>query len=331
MNRIKFKFSDLPTNSEGYYPYQIYINNSNTIIYSGTAFKPRNKTELVFDVTSILCNYLYKGLGILTPTWNYTENNYTQPTTTCTRLTPDSPEQFYTTVYVELNKGGVIIPRMKQVYFTSIPFEGERGERLINNKYYYFGNLVPKMPLTTKLRYGQVVYSSNSVNTTWGTKDLGNDSQSRVYNISIPNTDLYDGDTKILQVDTECKAPYYLCWITKNGGFQCQPFNSKKSTYSENYTTNYKLSYDEQKDIANRSIIGKWNLISGNLTAEEYKEFTDINRSPYLLLYITEYDKVVYVNPTDTTNEFKTEDSNNNKPLFYSINVESRENLLTIN
>lgn len=327
MNRIKIDFQ-VQNDKEKYYNYQVLLGTN--IIYRGKAFKLSSQNNLVLDITDILNNYQYRGLGMLTPTW--LNDEYRQPTETIVNLLNTSSEQHINTVTVKLFDGDVLISTInKQVYFHTIPFEGERCETLINGKYYYFGDLIPRMPLTDKLRYAQLLYAPTSTTIQWGTQNFGTFKGSSVINVPIPKSDISDGKSKILQVDKDCLAPYYLCWITKDGGFQCQAFKSRKSTYTENYTTNYKLSTDEQKDIANRSINGTWQLISDNLTETEYKIFMDINRSAYLLLYITEYDKVVYVNATATSNEQKTEANNNNKPLFYSVDLETREGLLNIN
>lgn len=327
MNRTKIDFQ-IQNDKEKYYNYQVLIGTN--IVYRGKAFKIASQQNVVLDITDILNNYQYRGLGMLTPTW--INDNYVQPQENITNILNTSSEQHKNTVTVKLFDGDTLIKTItKNVYFHTIPFEGESNERLINNKYYYFGDLIPRMPLTDKLRYAQLIYTDGITSTVWGDTHFGTIKGNVVYNIAVPKNDLYDGKTKILQVDKECLAPYYLCWITKDGGFQCQPFKSRKSTYTENYTTNYKLSSDEQKDIANRSINGTWQLISDNLSEKEYKIFMDINRSAYLLLYITEYDKVVYVNATATNNEQKTEANNNNKPLYYTVDLETREGLLNIN
>lgn len=328
MNRVKFRFNGLPEDKEKYYQYDLLIGTSQ-VIYRGKAFKIKTANFLELDITSILNNYQYRGYGILTPIWR--EENYMQPQETIYTITDSTPEQHYNTITVKLYDNNSLVSSVnKNIYFHTVPFEGERKEKIINGKNYYFGNLIPRMPITDKLRYGQLVYSKDYITTKWNNINLGTTKGSRIYNVAIPRQDLYDGKTKILKVDTDCLAPYYLCWITSDGGFQCQPFKGK-STYNETSTTNYKLSYDEQKDIVNRVINGQWELNSGHLTEAEYKEFMNINRSPYLLLYISEYDKAIYVNTTEAKKELKTEENSEYKPLFYTVNIETRENILNIN
>lgn len=330
MNRVKYEINNLPVNEEKYYFYEVQIGN-NTIVYRGKVFKLKNNSSLILDVTSILNNYQYRGYGILSPIWR--DDNYLQPSETTYIIDDTTPEQHYNTVTINLYNiadNSLITSISKVVYFHSIPFEGVRQHNNINGKNYYFGSLVPRMPLTDKLRYGQLVYSHDNTNTVWNNINLGTYKNARVHNIPIPNTDLYDGDTKILKVDT-CPAQYYLAWLTSNGGFQCQPLKSPKNQYTETYTTNYKVSIDEQKDISNRSTTAKWKLYTDNITEEEFKIFADINRSPYLLLYITEYDTAFYVNTVGNTNTIKTDNNNDGKPLYFEVEVESREGVLMIN
>lgn len=329
MNRVKYTFSGLSTNKEIYYNYDIFIGTNN--VYKGKAFKLKTDDNLVIDITPILNNYQYKSYGILTPTWNENRQEYTQPQENIYTIIDTTPEQHYNQVKVDLYENKTLIKSISNnIYFHTIPFEAEQNERLINGKYYYFGNLTPRMPYTDKLRYGQLVRTESTTSTKWNNINFGAYKGNVVYNIAIPNEDVFDGKTKILQVDKDCLAPYYLCWTSKDGGFQCQPFRGK-ATYNETSTTNYKLSFDEQKDIANRVINGTWEIMSDNLTESEYKEYMDIGRSNYLLLYITEYDKAVYVNVTNTKNELKNDINNEYKPLYYTAQLETRENILNIN
>lgn len=331
MNRVKFEINNLPVNDEKYYIYTLKIGN-NTIIYRGKVFKLKNTDKLIIDTTDILNNYRYRGYGILSPIWR--DDNYLQPTGTTYVIDDSTIEQHYNTVTVEIynyDDNSLVSTISKVVYFHTIPFEGIRQHKAINGKNYYFGNLVPRMPITNKLRYGQLIYSHNTTNTKWNNINLGSYSKARVHNIAIPSEDLHDGDELILKVDKECIAPYYLAWLTSDGGFQCQPFKSPKIQYDENYTINYKLSTDEQKDIVNKTTTGKWKLFSNNITEEEYKVYADINRSPYLLLYISEYDTAYYVNSTSTTNTLKTDNNQDGKPLYFEVEVETRENVLFIN
>lgn len=321
MNRIKFDINITPQSTEKIYRYELLI--GNRIIYNGKIFTLSNQSKILLDCTDILNNFEYKNLGMLNQVWNGTE--YTQPITQITLLNDSSIEQHYNKVSFKLynDNNNLIAQQSKNVYFQTITFENEQQQKLINNKYYYFGDKIPKMPLTDKLRYCQLVYSANTTNTTWNNINLGSEKGSRIYNISIPTIDLYDGKEKILEVDKECLAPYYLCWITTNKGFQCQPFYY--TNYSETFTRNEKLSTDEVATLANVSLRGNWEIRTNLLKSDnEFKFYTDIYKSASLLLYITELDKAVFVNVVDTTVDFKKY-KQQNKPQYFQVKLQSAD------
>ena len=134
-------------------------------------------------------------------------------------------------------------------------------------------------------------------------------------------------EQKILQIDKECIADYYLLWLTQSGDLQAQPFSGK---FSETHTTNKKLSSDEQQTIANKQTKGKWNLQSNLLLDNIYKQYMDIYQSPYLMLYISEIDRAYFVNVVGDTVERKTYQNNNNKPIRFEVDVETVEQELNL-
>ena len=94
---------------------------------------------------------------------------------------------------------------------------------------------------------------------------------------------------KLADID-ECPAPYYLIWIDRTGGFQCQPFNGK-TTLSESISTNYKINSIDVKSPYSKIVTNKWNLNSEWLDFEHYKAYESIFTSKYLYLFNTEYDE----------------------------------------
>lgn len=321
MNRIKYTFNITAQNTETMYFYDLYIGTKQ--IYRGKIYVLPNQDKILLDVTDILNNYEYKSVGMLNQVWN--GEQYAQPTEQILLLNDSSVEQHYNTVTIKLynNTNTLIAQQNKKIYFQTITFLNEEQNKLINGKYYYFGDKIPKMPLTDKLRYCQLVYSDNSVNTTWNNLNLGNQKGSRIYNVAIPNKDLYDGKSKILEVDTNCLAPYYLCWITATKGFQCQPFYY--TNYTETFTRNNKLSTDEVETLANVSLRGQWEIKTNLLKSDnEYKFYTDIFKSASLLLYITEIDKAVFVNVVDNSIDFKRYETNK-KPQYFQVKLQSAD------
>jgi hypothetical protein len=334
MNRIKYKFTLGTTTKEQMYKYELRnYSEGNRLIYSGKIFKLPNQTELTVDVTDILTIFQYKGLGLLQLTWN--GSNYTQPTETTTNLNSGNElhlSSISATLYNENNTQ--VATQTKQVYFHTIGFESERVETIIDNTTYYTDfSLIPRMPITNKLRFGKILYTTANKSVQWKDKE-GNILHtfprlkgSRVHNIDVPSEDLYVEKQKILQIDKECIADYYLLWLTQSGDLQAQPFNAK---YSETHTTNKKLSSDEQQTIANSQTKGSWSLKSNILSDNYYKQYMDIYQSPYLMLYVSEIDRAYFVNVVGDKVEKKTYQNNNNKPLIFEVEVESVEQELNL-
>lgn len=321
MNRTKFEINTTPLETEMMYTYDMYIGDK--IVYSGKVYTLPYQSKILLDVTDVLNNYEYKGLGALNQVWNGKE--YAQPTEPVTLLDDSSVEQHYNKVTIKLyNMNNVLLTEKYQyLYFQTLSFENEQQQKLINNKYYYFGNKIPKMPLTDKLRYCQLVYSGKATNTKWNDIQFSSHKGSRIYNIAVPTTDLYDGTEKILEVDKDCLAPYYLCWITANKGFQCQSFYY--AGYTETFTRNEKLSTDEVATLANVSLRGQWEIKTKLLTSDnEYKFYADIYKSASLLLYITELDKAVFVNVVDNAVEYKRYETEK-KPQYFQVKVQSAD------
>lgn len=338
MNRIKYKIT-LPysTSTEKTYKYDVLL--ATNTIYRGKFFMLPNNTQVVLDLTDLLTNYQYKGMYMLEPVYDYDKQCYTRDVSSNTveHLTASQQQQHHNTVSVKVynDDGTTIVTTSKSVYFHTTPFENQVRKRTNNNRInYYFGSLTPRFPFGTSMTYTQLVDSDDGSATAYWKNVKGNLTRTfipkttgTIMKANIITSDIYDGDLKILEVD-KCNAPYYLMYLTQDGGFQSQPFYNVK--YSETYTTNTKITLDDNKDIANLFANGKWTLKSRNLTNTEYHEMMDIARSPYLYLYITSLDKGVFVNNVDTTIEKKLNGVDSNKPIYFEINLESREQQLNI-
>lgn len=347
MNRYKVIFNTGATAADKQYIYNVYI--SNTLIYTGKAFKIASQESIRIDLTDIFGDYQYKGYGIIKPEW--VDGAYKQQQVNEVSLSANPSVEkglHYASARVDLMDGEIRVAQQPvAVYFHNIPFEGISDQTILNsNLTYHFGSLIPRFPkLRTKnLRYAQLVNSNanrqpvwtNGTNTmvsflnTNGSRIIGRDLAIIVPMLNNSN-DMYSNGVKIAHFD-ECvgEHDYYLMWLTDNGGMQCQRFRSS-STYTEESTRNMKLSTDDMNDVANSTIKGKWKLKSDNLTDAQYDEYMAITRSPYLLLYIPKMDRVVYVNVTDTSMEKKRFQTNNRKIPYFEVNVESREHLVSMN
>lgn len=126
--------------------------------------------------------------------------------------------------------------------------------------------------------------------------------------------------TQIAEID-ECPAPYYLIWIDRTGGFQCQPFDGK-CTLSESISTTYKINSFDAKSPCSKVITNNWKLNSGWLNYEQYKAFESIFTSKYLYLFNTEYNEGYEV-ILDTNNW--TEKTKKNKDKAFNLQIDVHE------
>ena len=116
-----------------------------------------------------------------------------------------------------------------------------------------------------------------------------------------------------------CPAKYYLQWVDRAGGIQCQPFKGKP-TYSEDFTKVQIQSGIGYKRNVNLQSSSKWVLNTDWLNQDMYPYYESIFTSPYLLLYDAENDRSYNVLATDKSYTEKTRE-NQNKMFNLTLNV----------
>ena len=127
-------------------------------------------------------------------------------------------------------------------------------------------------------------------------------------------------NTYAAQIDMQCKAPYYLQWQDRMGGFQSQPF-SDRFTYGEQFTTEQIVNYSGEKRNVRIDVQPTFKISSDWIAEEFYPYYESIYTSPILILYDTKQDASYCVNLTDTEYEEKT--FKNQKRLFnINLNLE---------
>lgn len=352
MNRTKVQLSFTSANTDRTCYYKVQITGG-LLLFVGKCYVVANASSIVLDLTDIVGNCTYKGYELLTPTWNV--DGYYQPhidiaSQMYTRIPTTNLQQHWNPITVNLySDSGLtnqIATTSKNIYFHSIPFMTESYDGRLDSylSYNIDWNLVPRLPRieTTKIRYGQLVYSSGSTNPYWykGTSgniitSFGTNNGSRVMSYRLDklvssmygyNTvqSLSNGTRRVILRLDDCIAPYYLMWLNPNGGFQSWPFKSS-SVYTEEHTRNMRLTMDEQSWISNHSLSGNWKLKSDLVTDAQYKALLGCTLSPYTILYITELDRAFYVNCTDGKSEYKTYSNQGRKLSVFEVNVKSAE------
>lgn len=352
MNRTKVNLTFASSNEDRTCYYNVKVTGGLDMFY-GKCYVMANTSSITLDLTDIIGNSVYKGYELLTPTW-YGDGYYQPHIDSAAQRTDTIPstnlEQHFNpitvTLYSDSNLTNQIATKAVNVYFHSIPFMTESYQDRLGLQLAYSidFNLVPRLPRisTDKIRYGQLVYSYTSETPVWykGTSgnavaSFGSGSGSRIISDRLDSIvadmtgystvqGVSNGHrTDILRLD-DCVMPYYLIWLNPNGGFQSWPFK-QSSVYSEEHTRNMRLTMDEQSYVSNHSLSGNWKLKTDLVTDAQYRALLGCTLSPYTLLYITELDRVFYVNCSDAKTELKTYTNQGRKLSVFEVNVKSTE------
>lgn len=363
MNRVKctLTFTADPDNDRlGWY--SVTAGTSN-VVFRGKAYILAASTSLTLDLTDIVSGLVYKGMGVLNPTWNSQGQGYQQPWTgsnyngSMHSTVIDGTDNEYNIssltvkLYSDRNYSTQIATTtITNVYFHSIgPMDTKGGTVHTEITDYFVPGFVPHLPkiATKNLLYGQLVHSNanasrtqawrNSSGTPYASYTLtaGQNAtvamnlyallnghtfaDNKLYSYSSHSNESWE----ILRFD-ECARPYYLIWLNPNGGFQSFGFNGG-TTYTEKHTTNMRLTYDDYSIKANQTLTSSWKLKSQLVNDTEYQCIMTAARSPYCILYITDLDRSVLVNVSDTSKDMKTRRNNSNKPFIAELTVETAE------
>ena len=141
---------------------------------------------------------------------------------------------------------------------------------------------------------------------------------------------VYEDETLTKYTIDDCVSNYVLYYRNALGGIDLFPVTGKviKSNDIEHLTINKK--YDNRtlnfgKTNYENVLTEKWQLYSGRLTDQQSKLMHHLINSTYVYLYDIQADKFTPVVITDTEMEYKTYKNNNNKMVYYTINVEASQ------
>lgn len=153
--------------------------------------------------------------------------------------------------------------------------------------------------------------------------------------VTIPDTMgevlvVYEDETLARYTIDDCVSNYVLYYRNALGGIDLFPVTGKviKSNNIEHLTINKK--YDNRtlnfgKTNYENVLTERWQLYSGRLTDQQSKLMHHLINSTYVYLYDIQADKFIPVVITDTEMEYKTYKNNNNKMVYYTINVEASQ------
>ena len=294
-----------------------------TNVFYGKVFVQAGQTKVDIELSDILWSYKFDGKDYFYPVYNTTGDDYVMCPTT-------NSLQNYWHNQVKVEIPSLSVETTKWVDFFNYRVIGERTDPVINQQIPLFMDYQPVAHIPsvvpTGFEYRQIVWN--------GTFVRGIDSTNTVTQRSNLGTLVFSGGTEsysinqtvIAKIDT-CTKPYYLAWLTDTGAMQCQGF-LKSSEFSLNYSTNKRIDMSDYEWSYNKSVTAKWRLKSDNLSDKDYKAFSQMFRSPYLILIDTTTNRLHFVNVKSTDYTEKKNGISNNRKIFFEIEVEACEKMV---
>ena len=130
------------------------------------------------------------------------------------------------------------------------------------------------------------------------------------------------GNKIIAQIDS-CPSDFYLCWLTNTGGMQVQPFTHYSEVNVE-YDNNERVDLSNYKWGFNKTVQASWKLKSKNLSDRDYKAYSQMYNSPYLILIDMVNHRMHFVNIDEEQYNQKI-NKPNQKKIFFEVTVKSCE------
>ena len=316
-----FKLGVNPSNQHRTLVYHVSVQNNGVWdnIFTGKVFVFKNQSIVEIELEDVLWNYRFKGKNYFAPEVNSTGDNYTMP------LAKENLDEYWHNV-VKVAIPSINVETTKLVNFFNDKMFNNRLENVTDGIVPLFMNYQPiahiPMNLPEGFQYRQIVWNGTFV------KNIDETSETKSFNglgvITFAGGKSTYGinGKKICQID-QCPAPYYLAYLTNSGGMQVQPF-LKSSEVSVTYKNNSRVDSSNFEWLFNQQTRASWKLKSKNLSDKDFKAYSEIFSSPFLILLDMENFRLYYVNiVTETYNQKRNE--NGKKPIFFEIEVESSE------
>ena len=340
------------------YNYKVEIQsptNSSTwnLVHTGKFYAFAGQTTVTLDLDDVLYNHRFQMLQILQPTLNITANEWNMPALGSNMV--NCSEYWYSNVKVtSLDDTPAFTAVTKK--FDFMPAYDLCGNARTSLAVVTNGGYVPiartdqptpHIPNNppSGFQWGQPVYIYTSNNTNITVVSKRDDTQitnqgkkvsqmvklygtgtnaSSTYTIGVginPNIRYYT----VTKVDS-CNKPYYLIWMTNEGGLQCQGF-LKSSEFSIEYKNTDRVDMHNSEWKVNSTTTGNWKLKTQNLNDSEYKAYGDMFNSPYVILLDMENSRLHYVNIKTSTYNEKKRTRNDKKPFYYEVEVQTADHL----
>ena len=336
-SRIKV---DLTTTSQGtpyYQTYNVYLKgiatgSTYTLVYVGRVYVPASTTKVTIYLNDVLRD-------------NSTDYSY---------FLDDSEDFVDTHLMLDWKVTSATIDYIGRVYYYDLPlWEKEPTSEPDANLELLLAQTTNKVPRVPAIKTGYMQIGATIFST--GTNDVyyWSDTERTEHEVlsaangilciqerlsyifaeeaTIPSS-LWLGTatekvTKIAELLPKCQSDYYLSWIDRTGGWNCQPFDGRYD-FSEQFKTETTTNLFNERRPMRKELSGKWSLNTKFLTEADYKMYEPILWSKYLYLYDVRNDKGFYVIVTNTTYNEKL--FKNEKGLFtFGVEVEMVEQIIT--
>ena len=338
MKLIDINLASTPTEPKTCkYKVEIKLNNSWFLVHTGKFWVNTGQTTIQLDLDDVLVNYKFVGIQSLKPVANATYNAY-MPSVANTGLLS---ECWYNDIKVtSLDSPVAFTAVTKTFFFVPVDIFGYEGIELTGSSYIPASHhyLLPTVPANKPegFTFSTLFYAITANQTVPIMKDntsIGTvtTTAGRAYHVKLAYNageicTFYVGRVPVAKTESSCNSPYYLVWIQSDGALNCQPFTD---------TSKFSISYDNHTAVDVRNAEwkinavgeGKWTLKSRTVNENEYKDFSSLFTSPYILLLDMATGRMHYVNISKTTYEQKQKTRTDRKPLFFEISLQSSDKI----
>lgn len=338
MKLINITLNTTPTQAKTYtYKVDINLNGTWTLAHTGKFFCQSGQRTVMLDLDDVLINHQFQGVQSIKPVANAAYNAY-MPSVANTGLLS---ECWYNQVrVVSLDTPTAFTTVTKSFFFLPTQIFGYEGIELTGSSYIPASHhyLLPTLPsnkpegfVFSTLFYAITANQTVPImkdNTSIGTVTT---TAGRAYHVKLAYNageicTFYVGRVPVAKTESSCNSPYYLVWIQSDGALNCQPFTN---------TSKFSISYDNHTAVDVRNAEwkinavgeGKWTLKSRTVNENEYKDFSSLFTSPYILLLDMSTGRMHYVNISKTTYEQKQKTRQDRKPLFFDLEVKSSDKI----
>lgn len=297
-------------------------NNLYTTVFVGKVFVGANQSVVRIDLEDILWNYKFDGENYFEPALNSTGDNYIICNTfnsinnywfNLVRVEfPTLPNTPYVEKYVKFFKWNMFDREIDEVSNGTVALFMNTNQPVAH---------IPANP-PEGFFYRQLVWNGSFTKNIDGRTSVVQRTNLGVIPFSGGRKE-YKLNNRTIAIIDSCPKPYYLVYLTNEGGMQVQPF-LKSSEFSVEYENNTRIDASDHEWNFNKLVRGRWKLKSRNLTDSEYKAMGDIFSSPYLALLDMENHRFHWVNVIKDTYTRK-KNVVGSKKIYFEIDVEAAE------